>query len=139
MIQTKRVRKNQTYTYEMLINEETTNIELNKITNLDEKVTSLLFNEKIEFRKGFFLRNQKGFNSFLLSYEVDLIFATYEGKIIKLLPSFKQNTLSKYYHDAHWCIVLAGNTLKYFKILEGDYLVIQRKRSKKGLIKKKRK
>lgn len=127
----KKYKSNKVRKYNLLINNESIGIELTKIFTIEEKIEALIKTNRINFRNGFFIRNQKGFNSFLIDFKIDLIFITSNGKIISLIPSFEKNKVSNYYNDSNTCIVLPENTIDYFSISKGDYIQIERKRTTK--------
>ena len=120
----KRVQQNKNKSYKIILNNKDIGILLKKIITIEEKIDSLIYTNKFLFRHGFFMRRQKGFNSLFMNYHVDLIFLNNNGKIIKTIKSFKTNTISKYYEEAHICIVIPENTIDYFGINEGSHINI---------------
>ncbi len=122
----KRMKKGKNYDYSIIMNNEDLGIVLNRMVTIEEKIISLLKTNNFSFRTGYFSKGQKGFNSFFMNYEVDVVFIDKNGKIIESISSFKTNKISKYYEDAHTCLVFPKNTINYFNINIGSYVQIEK-------------
>jgi uncharacterized membrane protein (UPF0127 family) len=122
----KRVKLNKNMPYRLIYNNEDINIKLSKIVTVEDKIDSLIKTDKLLFRYGFFIRNQKAFNSMFFNFKIDIVFTNFNGRIVKTIQSFPTNSISKYFDEAHVCIVLPEHTVDYFDINEGSHIKIEK-------------
>jgi uncharacterized membrane protein (UPF0127 family) len=60
------------------------------------------------------------------NFKIDIVFTNFNGRIVKTIQSFPTNSISKYFDEAHVCIVLPEHTVDYFDINEGSHIKIEK-------------
>lgn len=87
-------------------------------TDLYKAVRSIV----VESNYVYFTRNQKGFNSYFLQKNFDVIIADHNGRILDIVQKFTPNNISKHYPNGYYVYFMPVGSVTYYDIKLNDLL-----------------
>lgn len=109
-------------TYQLKINNKKTNITIKRLRSISDHIDSLIRENEFKKNKGFFKYKEIRFQSFFLTFRLDLIFVDDNGKIIKLIQNFKPNTYSEKVENSKFLYIFPENFVTTYNIKNEDII-----------------
>jgi len=88
------------------------------------RLIGLLNRRSLEKGEALILTPSSSIHSFFMRFAIDVLFLDKNGRIIKILPSFKPFRLSRVYFNSRTVIELPENTLQLIHVQMGDIVKI---------------
>ncbi len=107
-------------TYNLIHNEEPINITTNRIKGFIEFQKLLGSVDELAETRSYFVYNEQNIATFGLSFEVDVVWVDWDGKIIHIEEGFKMNKISKDFPKTKFIYFLSKGTVTKKKILVND-------------------
>ena len=104
-------KHNQNTNYFLIINNKKVSLKLKRIKLIKNYYKDLIKPNSFPNSIGYFIYNEKGFNSFLFNDIVDIIFTDNNNSIIFLKKNFIQNKTTNYYPETKFIYILPKNTI----------------------------
>ncbi|WP_339023190.1 hypothetical protein [Spiroplasma endosymbiont of Crioceris asparagi] len=109
----------------LLHNENEIDIQVTCLKYLDEKIATILLNERFESQIAFRIQNAHAFNTIGLKEEIDVVFCDKNGKVISTYSKMPIQKVTGYYKNAWYIFVFASKTIDFLNIKVNDFLKIK--------------
>lgn len=126
----KKIYNNKTRYY-FFVKNKNTEIYLTRIINFNDYRKNLIKIKEFPANFGYFIFKPKGFNSFLISEKLDIIFTDWDNRVFYLEKSFKTNSFTKGFKNAKFIYILPKKTIENFDIAKNDIISHRRMSNKK--------
>lgn len=92
--------------------------------NFFARLKGLMFTKKMDKKDGLIIRPCKQVHTFFMRYNIDVLFLSYENKIIDIYYNMEKDKISKLYKDADYVLELPMGKAKEYGLRVGDFLRI---------------
>ncbi|MBW3058391.1 hypothetical protein D6D54_02780 [Spiroplasma poulsonii] len=108
----------------LTVNSIPQDVDVHIIKSWRDKFTSLIQPKDITMKDGYLLRNVRGFNSFGIFYQLDVIFCNKNFEVISTIQNFGSQKMSHYFSEFYFVYCLAPGMIKFLNIKANDILRI---------------
>ncbi|APE74663.1 DUF192 domain-containing protein [Spiroplasma citri] len=108
----------------LIVNSIPQDINIHVIKTFREKFTSLIQPNDITMKNGYLLRKVRGFNSFGIFYQLDVIFCNKNFEVIHTIQNFGPQKMSHYFPQCYFVYCLAPGMINFLNIKPNDILRI---------------
>ncbi len=117
--------------YSLYLNNKKINIKSQRIKNTKDYINNLAKTSKKINEKSYFFYNKKNFASFGMSELVDIVWVSWDGKVIYFEKLFQTNKISKSINGTKFIYILPPETIKIKNISIGDIFAHEYNRNNK--------